>query len=300
MEQPERVVFIDETSVKTNLTRQRGWSPRGNRLVMDAPFGSWGTQTFIAGLTADAMIAPWVIKGAMDGAAFTAYVEKVLVPELSPGTVVILDNLATHKNAEAARALRNAGCWFLFLPPYSPDLNPIEMAFSKLKAHLRRIGARTFTDMFTRNRRNLRPLLTARVLELLSSCRICLRLKAACFRPMHVRFYRQRTLTRTGSMSEKRTKPPSLETNIGTLIAGPSFDLLLGGLTAFWMNRIRVMVPSRRLRLGGSERRTVLNQKHDEIEDEGNVDRLAAIADCKGCSENVQRHPSFGQRRPNF
>jgi len=146
--QPERVVFVDETSVKTNLTRQRGWSQRGTRLIMDAPFGSWGTQTFIAGLSADALIAPWVIKGAMDGEAFAAYVEQVLVPELEPGTVVILDNLATHKNAAAAKAMRQAGCWFLFLPPYSPDLNPIEMAFSKLKAHLRRIGARTFTDMF--------------------------------------------------------------------------------------------------------------------------------------------------------
>jgi transposase len=139
---------VDETSVKTKLTRQRGWSQRGARLVMNAPFGARGTQTFIAGLSADAMIAPWVIKGAMDGPAFAAYVEKVLVPELAPGTVVILDNLATHKNAEAAKAMTDAGCWFLFLPPYSPDLNPIEMAFSKLKAHLRRIGARSFTEMF--------------------------------------------------------------------------------------------------------------------------------------------------------
>ena len=145
---PDRLVFIDETSVRTNLTRQRGWAPRGDRLIMDAPFGSWATQTFIAGLSAEAMIAPWVIKGAMDGSAFAAYVEKVLVPELAPGTVVILDNLATHRNAAAAETLRNAGCWFLFLPPYSPDLNPIEMAFAKLKAHLRRIGARTFTDIF--------------------------------------------------------------------------------------------------------------------------------------------------------
>lgn len=112
------------------------------------PVRRMGTQTFIAGLSAGALIAPWVIKGAMDGAAFAAYFEKVLVPELAPGTVVILDNLATHKNAAAAKAMREAGCWFLFLPPYSPDLNPIEMAFSKLKAHLRRIGARTFTDMF--------------------------------------------------------------------------------------------------------------------------------------------------------
>ena len=115
---------------------------------MDAPFGSWGTQTFVAGLTADALIAPWVIKGAMDGPAFAAYVEQVLVPELAPGTVVILDNLATHKNAAAAKAMREAGCWFLFLPPYSPDLNPIEMAFSKLKAHLRRIAARSFKSVF--------------------------------------------------------------------------------------------------------------------------------------------------------
>ena len=100
------------------------------------------------------MIAPWVIKGAMDGAAFAAYVVKVLVPELSPGTVVILDNLATHKNAQAAKAMRKAGCWFLFLPPYSPDLNPIEMAFSKLKAHLRRIGARTSPTCSTHSPRS--------------------------------------------------------------------------------------------------------------------------------------------------
>ena len=152
---PERLVFIDETSLKTNLTRQRGRSLRGQRLVMGAPFGAWGTQTFIAGLTQDALIAPWVIKGAMDGPAFTAYVEKVLVPELSPGTVVILDNLATHRNAEAAQAMRAAGCWFLFLPPYSPDLNPIELAFSKLKAHLRRIGARNFSSDVRCHRRGL-------------------------------------------------------------------------------------------------------------------------------------------------
>lgn len=115
---------------------------------MEAPFGAWGTQTFIAGLSTDKMVAPWAIKGAMDGPAFVAYVRDVLVPELEPGTVVILDNLPTHKCAEAAKIMQDAGCWFLFLPPYSPDLNPIEMAFSKLKAHLRRIGARNFTDMF--------------------------------------------------------------------------------------------------------------------------------------------------------
>ena len=86
--QPERLVFIDETSVKTNLTRLRGRAPRGERLQMDAPFGNWDTQTFIAGLTAEGLIAPWVIKGAMDGPAFAAYVKKVLAPSLTPGTVV--------------------------------------------------------------------------------------------------------------------------------------------------------------------------------------------------------------------
>ena len=145
---PERVVFIDETAVKTNLTRLRGRAQRGERLTMDAPLGSWGTQTLIAGLTQDALIAPWIIKGAMDGPAFAAYIREVLVPEIAPGTVVILDNLATHRNKEAAQALRDHGCWFLYLPPYSPDLNPIEQAYSKLKAHLRRIGARTFTEVF--------------------------------------------------------------------------------------------------------------------------------------------------------
>ncbi|MEP3334030.1 IS630 family transposase [Sedimentitalea sp.] len=145
---PDRLVFIDETAVKTNLTRLRGRNLRGKRLERTTPFGAWGTQTFIAGLTHDSLIAPWVIKGAMDGEAFAAYIRQVLAPELLPGTVVICDNLATHRNKDAAQALNDAGCWFLYLPPYSPDLNPIEMAFSKLKAHLRRIGARTFDQMF--------------------------------------------------------------------------------------------------------------------------------------------------------
>ena len=146
---PERLVFIDETSLKTNLTRLRGRSVRGKRLTGSAPFGEWGTQTLIAKLTQDGQVAPWVIKGAIDEDAFAAYVQKVQVPELQPGTCVNLDNLSTHHNTEADKAMRKAGCWFLFLPPYSPDLNPIEQAFSKLKAHLRRIGARSFSQLFT-------------------------------------------------------------------------------------------------------------------------------------------------------
>lgn len=146
-QEPHRLVFIDETATKTNMTRLRGRSQKGERLYGSAPFGRWGTQTFIAGLTTEGMIAPWVISGAMDRAAFDVYVETQLAPELKPGTVVILDNLATHKSPHAADILRAHECWFLFLPPYSPDLNPIELAFSKLKAHLRRIGARTFDQL---------------------------------------------------------------------------------------------------------------------------------------------------------
>ncbi len=146
-ERVRRLVFIDETSVKTNMTRLRGRSAVGERLFDTTPFGRWKTQTFIAGLTCDALIAPWVIEGAMDRAAFDIYVETQLAPALSPGTVVILDNLSTHKSPKAAEILNGQGCWMLFLPAYSPDLNPIEMAFSKLKAHLRRIGARAYDTL---------------------------------------------------------------------------------------------------------------------------------------------------------
>lgn len=144
---PERLVFIDETSVKTNMTRPRGRARKGRRLHAHAPAGLWNTQTFIAGLTHDSLIAPWVIKGAMDRQAFDTYIETQLAPVLEPGTVVILDNLSVHMSPRAAQALKDRGCWFLFLPPYSPDLNPIEMAFAKLKAHIKRIGARTFDQL---------------------------------------------------------------------------------------------------------------------------------------------------------
>ena len=144
---PQRLVFIDETSVKTNMTRLRGRSPIGERLFGVAPFGRWQTQTFIAGLSSNDFIAPWVIPGAMNRSAFDTYIETQLAPALEPGTVVILDNLITHKSPKAVQALKERRCWMLFLPAYSPDLNPIEMAFSKLKAHLRRIGARTYDQL---------------------------------------------------------------------------------------------------------------------------------------------------------
>ena len=143
-----RLVFIDETSTNTKFTRLRGRAAKGARLPGAVPHGHWTNQTFIAALRCSGLTAPWIIPGAMDRAAFDIYVETQLAPTLGPGDVVILDNLATHRNREAAQALRDHGCRFLCLPPYSPDLNPIGQAFSKPKAHLRRIGARPFTEVF--------------------------------------------------------------------------------------------------------------------------------------------------------
>jgi len=142
--EPHRLVFIDETAVTTKMTRLRGRSACGARLEADAPFGHWRTQTFIAGLRVDELTAPWLLDGPMNRAAFDAYIETQLAPQLQPGDVVIADNLAAHKSQYAQEILKAQGSWMLFLPPYSPDLNPIEMAYSKLKAHLRRIKARSF------------------------------------------------------------------------------------------------------------------------------------------------------------
>lgn len=146
--QPGRLVFIDETSVTTKMTRLRGRSRKGERLKAHAPFGHWGTQTFIAALRCDGLTAPWIIDKAMNRAAFDTYIETQLAPTLHRGDIVILDNLAVHKSAKAAECLRRKGAWFLFLPTYSPDLNPIEMAFAKLKAHLRKAKARTFDALW--------------------------------------------------------------------------------------------------------------------------------------------------------
>jgi len=144
---PGRLVFIDETSINTKMTPLRGRARRGKRLKARAPFGKWGTQTFIAGLRHDALTAPWVLPGAMDRAAFDTYVETQLAPTLQPGDVVILDNLSVHKSAKAQAAIRERGAWMLFLPQYSPDLNPIEMAFAKLKTLMRKAAARTFDTL---------------------------------------------------------------------------------------------------------------------------------------------------------
>ena len=138
----------ERKAVTTKVVRLRGRSRRGHRLHAAAPFGHRGTQTFIAGLRCHGLTAPWIVDKAMDLIAFDIWVETQLAPTLGKGDVVILDNLAVHKSAKAAAVLKAKGAWFLFRPAYSPDLNPIEMAFSKPKAHLRTAGARTFDALW--------------------------------------------------------------------------------------------------------------------------------------------------------
>ena len=144
----ERLIFIDETSLKTNMTKTCGWAPIGDRLIDHAPAGRWSTQTFIAGLRHDRIDATGVINGAMDREMFELYIEGILAPTLRSGDVVILDNLPVHRSTIAANILKEIGAWFLFLPKYSPDLNPIEMAFSKLKALSRKATAQTYDELW--------------------------------------------------------------------------------------------------------------------------------------------------------
>ena len=140
---PARFVFLDETSATTNMVRRYGRCARGERLVDATPWGHWKTTTFVAGLRSSGVIAPLVLDGPMTGEAFRAYVEQMLAPALQPGDVVVMDNLAAHKVAGVREAVRAAGASVLYLPPYSPDLNPIEQLFAKLKALLRKAAART-------------------------------------------------------------------------------------------------------------------------------------------------------------
>lgn len=147
---PTRLVFIDETWAKTNMTRLRGWAPRGRKLVAKVPHGHWRTLTFLAALRCDRIDAPCVIDGPINGQSFTAYVEQFLVPTLAPGDIVIMDNLGSHKGQPVRHAIRAAGARLFFLPPYSPDLNPIEQVFAKLKTLLRKADERTVEDTWRR------------------------------------------------------------------------------------------------------------------------------------------------------
>jgi transposase len=146
--EPHRLVFVDEAGTTTKMTRLRGRCLKGQRLRSKAPFGHWKTQTFIAGLRCDGLTAPFVVDAPMNRRIFETYVETQLAPTLEEGDVVIMDNLAAHKSPAAEKAIMAKGAWILFLPPYSPDLNPIEMAFAKLKAILRARAVRTIDALW--------------------------------------------------------------------------------------------------------------------------------------------------------
>ena len=145
---PEQLVFVDETGASTKMARRCGRAPRGHRCRASVPHGHWKTTTFVGALRLSGMTAPMVLDGAMHGAAFLAYVEQVLVPTLKPGDIVVMDNLPAHRSAAVREAIHRVGAELRFLPPYSPDLNPIEMAFSKFKADLKCRAARTVTELW--------------------------------------------------------------------------------------------------------------------------------------------------------
>lgn len=147
---PERLVFIDETWAKTNMTRSHGRCARGERLIARVPHGHWQTMTFLAALRCDRITAPCVFDGPINGRSFLAYTEQLLVPTLQPGDIVIMDNLGSHKGLAVRQAIAKAGARLLFLPPYSPDLNPIEQLFAKLKTLLRKAAERNLEATWKR------------------------------------------------------------------------------------------------------------------------------------------------------
>ena len=147
---PEHLVFIDETWVTTNMARLRGRAPKGDRLRAGIPHGHWKTTTFIGGLRRGGLGAPMVLDGPINGISFQAYVDQVLVPTLAPDDVVIMDNLGSHKRPGIRAAIEAAGAQVLYLPPYSPDFNPIENAFSKLKALLRKAAERSVEGLWAK------------------------------------------------------------------------------------------------------------------------------------------------------
>ncbi len=146
---PERLVFIDETWASTAMARRYGRAPRGQRVRAGVPYGHWKTTTFVAGLRLTGMVAPFVLDGPINRNAFETYIAKVLIPDLRPGDVVIMDNLSSHKGPNVRAMIEAAGASLLYLPPYSPDFNPIENAFAKLKALLRKAAQRSLEGLWT-------------------------------------------------------------------------------------------------------------------------------------------------------
>jgi transposase len=153
---PEQLIFVDESGLSTKMARLRGWAPKGERCRAAIPHGHWKTITFVGGLTLAGFVAPMLLDGPMDGESFLAWVEQMLAPTLRPGDIVVMDNLAAHKVAGVRQAIEACGAELHYLPPYSPDLNPIENAFAKLKAHVRKSAARTL-DALERAAANALP-----------------------------------------------------------------------------------------------------------------------------------------------
>jgi transposase len=153
---PEHLIFIDESGLSTKMARLPGWAPKGERCCAAIPHGHWKTVTFVGGLTLTGFVAPMLLDGPMDGECFLAWVEQMLAPTLRPGDIVVMDNLAAHKVAGVRQAIEAGGAELRYLPPYSPDLNPIENAFAKLKAHARKSAARTL-DALERAAANALP-----------------------------------------------------------------------------------------------------------------------------------------------
>ena len=152
---PERLVFLDETSLKTDLTRLRGWAEGGQRLVEAVPNGKWQTNTLVHAISLQGTRAAMVLDGPINAPSFVGFCEWLLAPVLYPGDFVVMDNLSSHKSARAIQAIESVGARIVYLPPYSPDLNPIELIFSKLKQLIRGIRPRTFTEIVQAARRIL-------------------------------------------------------------------------------------------------------------------------------------------------
>jgi transposase len=164
------LVFLDETGANTAMQRTHGYAPEGERVVASVPLGGWQAVTFVGALTSGGLVAPWALEGAMNGEYFLAYVEQILAPALRPGMVVVMDNLPCHKVAGVEEAIAAAGCRLEYLPPYSPDLNPIEHAVTKLKRALRDWGARTAEGVYEALRRIITRFDPAECLNYIRHC----------------------------------------------------------------------------------------------------------------------------------
>ena len=177
---PARLVFLDETATSTNMVRLRGRCPRGERLIDHVPHGHWKTITFVAGLRRRAMVAPLVLDGPMNATTFVAYLKECLVPKLKRGDVVMMDSLPVHRVAGVREVIEAAGAKLRYLPKYSPDLNPIEQAFSKLKAHLRKAAEPTIPRLSRRIGALVAGIQPARMHQLLPTCRIRVHVTGIC------------------------------------------------------------------------------------------------------------------------